>query len=134
MRTEGDNYITGTHTKLWQLVFEILTRWGILCTFKHREINVPTGLPEQIMFFVPKDATFHYEIISFLEHELENNRHDPHPMGDGEQHWPGTEVMILPYSGQEFYIERDRIEEIAKNMMQQLIQSLKSKKEDKDES
>ena len=133
---DGDNCLSSVDRQLWAIHQDVLFRWATYCIFKHQHINVPEYKAEHIEFFVPRDATFRYEIEAHLKHELGSFESKPTPADGGMPAWPGTKVTvrIMPFKGIDFHVPRDVVEkmarEAAKNFKQAMIDRKKKKKDE----
>jgi len=124
----GDDHLSGVDRKLWMIVHDVLHRWQTLVIFKYQMINVPAMKSGLIHFFVPADAPERFEIVQFLEHELEKERLKP------EEDWPGVDVEITAcvdiFSGLEPYLTRDESEKLAEKWVKQFFEMMKRKGKD----
>ena len=85
-KMNGDDFISGFLMKLWSLHQEIIFRWGTYTMF-HYQRGIPTAqkehtIPGYINWFVPRDDANCFEIIQFLEHELDHEREEGQWFGD----------------------------------------------------
>ncbi len=134
MNADGNDILNSNTRRVWELHQHILWKWGVYCLFKHRDINVPQGIPEHIIFMVPQDSTHRYEIEEFLKHELEGMKVESFKSEVVD--WPGTkiEVFVIPFSGVKPYLDRDAGERIAEEGMKLFRQMLaKIRKESEQE-
>lgn len=137
----GDDLLNANQRRLWELHQHVLWKWGTYCLFTHRRVSVPSQLPEEIVFMVPKDATHRYEIEDYLRYELAEFAQEPYDDDSGDLPWPGTEVHVhvVPFSGVEPYADRDAMGRIAAEGIKMFNQMLaewkrdRKKKEDPDE-
>lgn len=88
----GNNLLSGIDVRLWSLQQEVIYRWHTYCIFTYRHINVPKRQASHILFYVPRNATFCYEIAEYLNKELESVRCKP--IEDECGYWPGTKVDV----------------------------------------
>ncbi len=93
------------------------------------KVNVPEGLQGYIRFFVPGDSTYRYEIVKFLEHELEQFKQEPFEDKKLDYKHPGVTVIVYTsvdaFRTLEPYLERDKAQAIAREYAQQFMQILK---------
>lgn len=79
-----------------------------------------------VVFLVPEDATYRYEIEAFLKKELEDLKADDVVL-DGIT-FPGTDVTISAYVGSyetiEPYITQEQGKAVAAEMTRQLLQMM----------
>lgn len=127
---EGDAELSSHILKLWQLQQHVLLKWGTYCIFTWDMYSVPQRKKGYLRFFVPEDSTYRYEIVKFLEHELESENREPFEDPRLDYRFPGVEmsVRVIPFSGLQWYLEREHVEAIAKEMMQRLMKAVKEKK------
>ena len=136
-KMNGDDLISGFLMKLWSLHQEIIFRWGTYTMF-HYQPGLPTAhkehsLPGYINWFVPKDDANCFEIVQFLEHELDHEREEGSWLGD--TYFPPKEVNVnvLEYSGAiQPYIEYDTIKKMAADLVPRLMNHLKEMKDERE--
>jgi len=122
-KPEGDDYLCGLELKLWSLVQEILFRWNTLVIFRWDRLDARYQTPGMIRFFVPHDATHRYEIVKFLDYELEREK-----LKAGMD-LPGRNVEIcdtMTFGGIEPYLPRDKSEAMAREFAKIFIPRVKN--------
>ncbi len=131
----GDSYYSAFEAKIWSLQQEVLFRWHTLVFYKYEMWNVPQRKNGRIMFFVPADATHRFEIVKFLEHELEKERREGRWIPEWEEYWPGMDVdihtSVEAFRGLDPYLERDQAEKMAKEWIETFRKRLKREDEKK---
>jgi hypothetical protein len=126
----GDDFICGHERHLWSLHQEVLHRWGVYTIFQWKRMHVGEMKNELIAWFVPRESPDCYEIIKWLEYELEKEIREP------EEDWPGAEVdiAVVEFSAIEPYVDRDTSEKMAQQfaqvLKQKLIDAAKKKKDE----
>ena len=136
---EGDSYISAFHLKLWSLVQEVLIRWQTLVIFKHIQYSVPDQTPGLIEFFVPADCRYRYEIVKFLEYELEKEKIEEHEMDCGGEKvtLPRQDACVTTvvhtFSGVPGHVDRDICEQMAAEAARMFMLRLKEMRKDKGE-
>ncbi|HUU39737.1 MAG TPA: hypothetical protein VMW42_02220 [Desulfatiglandales bacterium] len=125
---EGDDFLSPFYLRLWSLVQEVLVRWNTLIVFKYDQYSVPEKKRGMIQFFVPEDCTFCYEIIAFLEKELEGEFAEGREVA--ETFFPGMDVEVssVVYKFKDIPGHIDK--EIVENMAKEFIQRMKLKKKE----
>lgn len=120
-------HLSGIDRKLWRLQQDILFKWATFCVFKYRTYNCVNQTRGLIQFFVPADASHRYEIVEYLESELERERQEPIELPDLDYKCPGTEIKVLvhTFSGITPYIDRDAVDELAAQAYQYLVAVVK---------
>ena len=134
MNKDGDNHLSSFDLKLWSLHQHIIVRWSCYTIFKVYHYNVPRQIDGLIMWFVPADHPFTYEVVKFLEHELETEKREATHF-EPDLNFPGVDVKvsILTFSGIEPYLERSQVEKLAQESLNTLLKWKKGhdKKENK---
>lgn len=135
----GDDFLSSVDLQPWRLVQEVLMRWSTLIIFTHQRTHVPKGIPTYFMFFVPKNATFRYEIVKFLEYETESWKQDVIPCKPEDKEsgvdydWPGTKVSVdvTTFRGVDPHLDRD----VRDKMIQEALKDIKMrfKKQENDD-
>lgn len=103
-----------SYIRCWQMFIHILNRWSVMVPFEVHDgatgflraaSNKDTTRKNTMMamsmvwFFVPTDCTNKFEIVRFLDRELETERREapePATLEDGTYTAPGTEAHIYP--------------------------------------
>ena len=131
---KGDDYLSSMDLKMWSLVQEILFKWNTLVIFKKEMYNVPNQTKGFISFFVPEDCVFCYEIVSFLEKELEDEIQEETVLTDVTI--PGVDVeistVVHTFSGVPGHVDREIIEQMAKEFTKRLKMEIKKSKKSKE--
>ncbi len=126
MKPEMKDMFCSLDWRLWKLNNEVMLRWNTACPFKWTSFNVPEGTRGMVVFLVPEDATYRYEIEAFLKKELESLKAD-NTVLDGIT-FPGTDVTISAYVGSyetiEPYITQEQSKAVAAEMARQLLQMI----------
>jgi hypothetical protein len=134
---KGDDFLSSFELQMWSLIQHVLIKWHTLVLFQWTRYSVPDKSPSYIRFFVPKSATYCFEICRFLEHELEKERKPKTVLSDVTI--PETFVQIFPtemFEGIPPYTEQREHEEIIKEytkMLYSRIEDIKKGKEYSDE-
>lgn len=89
---EGDDNLSSFEISLWQLHQHILHKWGIYTIFRWHRPHVPLMKEGLIEWFVPADATFAYEIRSFIEGEAPSFEF----ISDSPD-YPSTRMKVITY-------------------------------------
>ncbi len=124
---------------VWGLVQHVLVTWSTLVIFKSECFDVRTGARGHVTFFVPDDATYRDEIVSFLRRELESFRRDGFP-ADVERDSPaipGTDVgvEVVHFSGVMPHLTMEENERMVQQIRSLLVQRMKhdEKKREKED-
>lgn len=123
----GDDYLSGMDHRLWQLHRHIIFKYGVYTLYKWDRWNCVTGEKGLIRWMVPKYADQCYEIVKFLEYELESEKYK------GDDILPGRDVEVSvcvdEYKGIDFYMEKDEREKLALEAMNDFQEWMKDRKE-----
>jgi len=118
----GDMHVSELLLRLWSLVSHVMLRWSTLVIFDWQRYDVPQYRAQVIRFLVPAAATHRFEIIQFLEYELEPLKRAAKTVL--ETKWPGSEVEVVasaePFSGLQPYMTRDEVERYAREFLEQI--------------
>jgi len=133
----GDHFMCAKERQFWSLHQEIILRWGVFTMFRWERMHVGKRQDECIYWFVPREAPECYEIIKWLEYELEKEEREPSE--DSKfGYWPGCQVhvQVMECECVDPYIDRDINEVLCKkyakmfqDKMQKALQRRKEEKE-----
>jgi len=121
---EGDRQMSVFDHKVWSLHQRVLMQFNCYTIFKTIPVHVPTGWEEYILWFVPADHTYTYEVVKFLETELESERREH------TETYPGCEVhvQVVTYTGLMPYLEEAAFRKIVEQCMKEFHQRLDKEK------
>lgn len=120
----GDDYLSGFERKLWALHHHLCLERQCYTLFKWHHWDATTGQRGLIQWFVPRDHDQCFEIVKWLEYELEKERTEDCDMGDVVI--PGVDVAIavMEFSGVDGYLDRDISEALARQMAERFKNEL----------
>jgi len=131
-RHDGDLSLSSFHHRLWSLHQRVVLQFNCYTVFTVQEMHVPKRIDQVIRWFVPADHPLRYEVIKFLEHELEDEKREPVTVAGTDIPRSVVMVMAMPFTGLQPYLERDEAKKLAKQCFQEFLQNIKKHKKDED--
>jgi len=126
MSFEGDDYISGWESQLWDMVYYILLKYKTPVQFKEYPGDVRIRMDTDLQWFVPEGPSF--EIIeSFILNEFKDKIKEG-KMINNAHYSIGLNVRVFKYSGVSWYIEKDHLEPMVKNLIDKFMDNIKRRK------
>lgn len=128
-RHDGDLSLSSFHHRLWSLHQRVMLQFNCYTIFTIQDMHVPKRIDQVIKWFVPADHPMSYEVVRFLEQELEDEKQEPVAVAGTD--FPASVVMVrvMPFTGLQPYLEVDGAKKIAKQCLQEFLQNLKKHKQ-----
>lgn len=121
---KGDDHISPYDAKLWMLTYHILVKFGEPVWFLSLRGNSPLKIDHQLSWFVPSGPN--YNIISrFIYQEFKDDIRKGTELHDC--YISGMSLRIMPFSGTQFYLEKQYIPEISSKVLERLNDHIASK-------
>lgn len=108
----GDDHISAHERTLWSLVYSCLWKYGCPVIFHQYGPHAQHRMDRQLTFFVPRDNPQCEAVKEYLAHELADQVYPGEQITETE-YVPGAKLEILEFEGIDFYLERDKIEEMS---------------------
>lgn len=121
----GNDFLSGFDRKLWALHHHLCIEWKCYTFFKWQQINAPLHQRGLLQWFVPKDHEQCFEIVQWLEHELEKEQLDDCDMGGFVMPGVDVSISVMEFSGVDGYLDRDTSEELARQFAERLKRELR---------
>lgn len=104
----GDDLISPNTTHLWNLVYDVLSRFQCPVMFKEFGPDCPREIDLYLSFFVPKNHPRCEEVIEFLKQELLPMERPGQKIStnNGPEYYFGVVCSIHRYSGPDIYIDQ----------------------------
>lgn len=124
MAKNGDDFLSGLERKLWSLHHRLCIERQCYTFFKWQSCDARIGQRGLLQWFVPRDHPECYEIVVWLEHELEKERIEDWEAGHVTI--PGTDVniLVLEFSGVDAYLDRHTTEVLTIQIVEKLKRDL----------
>lgn len=126
----GDDQLSAIDRKYWAIHHELIVSFECYTLFKYERWNCRTGRRGFLRWYVPRDHPQCFQIMQWLDHELDCERTTDWDMDDVVI--PGMDVWVevMEFSGVDYYIDRDTSELLAAQMLNRLKSELRYRKED----